>query len=83
MAQAVTTSLIDEIVEFLASSPTPQAIIDFKLSDALEERALDLAAINGRRMLTPEERAEMDEFLRMDHLITMLKLKTSIENALL
>jgi hypothetical protein len=50
--------LLDEITDFLASSPAPQEIVAFKPSEALERRALDLLQRNRENRLTAEERAE-------------------------
>lgn len=73
--------LLDEITDFLASSPTPQEIITFKPSEVLERRALDLLQRNRENRLTTEERAEMEEFMRMDHFMTLLKAKARLKLA--
>lgn len=67
---------MDEVMDFLASMPTPQQIIDFKVSDAVNERLHHLLDNNRNRILNPEEQAELDEFLRMDHFLIMLKART-------
>lgn len=81
MAVAQPTMLLDEITDFLATSPTPQAIIAFKPSETLERRALELLQLNRDNRLTAEERAEMDEFMRMDHFMTLLKAKARLKLA--
>jgi hypothetical protein len=76
LVQAVT--LINEITDFLAASPSAEEIIAFKLSDALSERALELLEANRRNNLSPTEREEMNEYIRMEHFMTVLKAKTRL-----
>ena len=73
------TMLLEEITDFLAASPGPQEIIDFKPSEVLERRALELLQRNRENCLTGEERAEMQEFMRMDHFMTLLKAKARLK----
>lgn len=75
------TTLFDEIIEFLASTATPEQILAFKPSEALDQRLHFLLDKNSSTMLTPDERAELDEFLRMNHLLKMLKLKARLRQA--
>jgi hypothetical protein len=79
MATAQPVALLDEITDFLASGPTPQQIIDFRPSQALEHRALDLLTRNRENRLTPEERVEMEDFMRMEHFMTLLKAKARLK----
>jgi hypothetical protein len=81
MAAVQPVLLLDEITDFLTTSPTPQEIIAFKPSEVLEQRALDLLQRNRENRLTTHERAEMEEFMRMDHFMTLLKAKARIKLA--
>jgi hypothetical protein len=81
MAVAPPDTLFDVITDFLATEPTADQIIAYRLPQALEQRALDLLERNRQNVLTPEERAEMDEFLRINHLINMLKYKVRLKLA--
>jgi len=81
MTVAQPTLLIDEITDFLAASPAPQEIIAFKPSEILERRALDLLQRNRENRLSMQERAEMEEFMRMDHFMTLLKAKARLKLA--
>lgn len=65
--------LFDEILDFLASTPTPQAILEFRPSEQLQSRASSLLDKNRSGELTGDERHELDEFQRMNHFMTMLK----------
>ena len=68
-------TFFNEILDFLASSPTPEQIVSFKTSEALNERLHYLLDQNGEGQLSAEERAELDEFLKIDHVFTMLKIR--------
>jgi hypothetical protein len=81
MAVAPTNLLFDEILDFLASTPTPEQIIAFKPSEALDQRLHFLLDQNSHDRITAEERSELDEFLRMDHFMTMLKIRTRLKLA--
>jgi hypothetical protein len=75
MAVAPSSTLFDEVIEFLASMPSSGAILAFKPSAMLEQRLTYLMEQNKRDFITRDERAELDEFLRMNHLINMLKIR--------
>ena len=75
MAVAQPDTLFTEIIDFLASTPTPEGIVAFKPSDQLEQRLSYLLNRNGEAALTAEERQELDEFLRMNHFMNMLKIR--------
>lgn len=72
---APSETLFAEIIEFLASTPTPERIIAFKPSEQLELRLNYLLSQNRQDTLTDNERQELDEFLRMNHFMNMLKIR--------
>jgi hypothetical protein len=63
-----------EVLRFLVSSPTPEAIIAFHASDETQARARQLLDANKENRLTPEEQAELDEFERVNHFVRLLKI---------
>lgn len=63
----------EEVYRFLISSPTPEQIVGFHASDATQERVRELLSANKTRGLTPEEEAELDEFERVNHVVTIFK----------
>lgn len=67
--------LLDEALDFLASSPTPEQIIAFSPSEALQERSRYLLERNRDSTLTDDERAELDELARLNHFMSMLKIR--------
>lgn len=62
-----------EIVEFFAAGTTPQAIVNFQLSEQAKERVADLVYRHNHESLTHEEKNELDNFLHIEHLLTLIK----------
>lgn len=81
MAIAKTHTILDEIAEFFMSRPTAEEIADFQVSEAGQKRASELLERNRQNVLTPDEHAEMEEFMRVDHVMTVLKLKVKLKLA--
>lgn len=79
MVVATPTRLVDEITSFLAKNPTPEQIISYRVPEIFEQRAAELLEINRTVGLSAQQREEMNEFLRMDHFMTMLKAKSRPE----
>jgi hypothetical protein len=63
----------NEVFEFLVTAPTPEAIIAFQPSDKQQTRVSDLLERNRSGILTPDERAELEEYSRLNHFMRMLK----------
>ena len=82
-ANTLQESAFHEIYEFLTSSPTPQAIINFHPSEATRQRVQSLLQANKERTLTPQETRELDEFADLEHLVRMLKIyaRARLDNA--
>jgi hypothetical protein len=78
MALAPGTTISDVVTDFLASAPTLEEIARYRLPDELQARAHDLLEKNRQGSLTDEERAEMEEFRRIDHLLTLIKAKARL-----
>jgi len=81
MAAAEPDTLFSEIIDFLVSAPTPAELIAFKPSVRLEQRLSDLLERKRRDALADAERAELDEFLRMNHFMNMLKIRARQKQA--
>ncbi len=65
----------DEVYEFLLSAPTPQDVIAFRPSAPTQSRINTLLERNKEGDLTSDQQAELDEFLRVEHFVRMLKIK--------
>jgi hypothetical protein len=69
------TTLLDEVLDFLASTPTPEQIIAFRPSDRMQARVRELLERNRNGLLSSEESAELDEISRLNHFVSMLKIR--------
>ena len=70
------TIAFDEIIAFLASAPSSEAIIAFQPPEQLQARMHDLMQKNRQDTLSAEEEIELDEFLRMNRFMSRLQAKT-------
>ena len=75
MAFAPTDTLFDTVLDFLASTPTPEQIIAYQPPEPLQQRLSELLAQNRSGGLSATEQTELDEFLRMNRFMSRLKLK--------
>lgn len=67
------------ITDFLASDPTSDEIIAYRLPPDLESRAHDLLERSGEGQLTFDEQLEMYDFMRADEMMSLLKAKTRLK----
>jgi hypothetical protein len=65
----------DEIVDFLVQHIPAQALAEFKASDAARQRVWDLVAKEKESGLPSQEKMELDDFLKLEHLIVLAKAK--------
>jgi len=61
------------VLDFLASNPTPEEIVNFRPTSEMQERLSALLLRSQNEQLTESERQELDEYERIEHLIIMLK----------
>jgi len=66
------------ITDFLATNPTPQEIIEFRLPEELEARTHYLLERNREDEITSVEHKEMFDFVRIDKMMSLLKIKMRI-----
>ncbi|HKV85891.1 MAG TPA: hypothetical protein VJN88_15165 [Ktedonobacterales bacterium] len=62
-----------EVIQFLAGQPTPQEIVDFKLSEPAAERFCVLLEAKRTRPLADDEQEEAETYLNMDHFMRLMK----------
>ena len=63
----------DEFVDFLTAGTTPQDVIDFRPSDAIKARVTELIHRQKTTALTPDETAELNQYLQIEHLMRLAK----------
>jgi len=65
----------EEFVEFITSSPTLKQIAEFRLSDTAEAQISYLLDANRNGTITDEEEAELDDYLRLEHIMRRAKIR--------
>ncbi|MCU0493745.1 MAG: hypothetical protein MUD01_19315 [Chloroflexaceae bacterium] len=78
MSAVIQKSLFDEITDFLASHPSDIDIIGYRLPEALAARAIDLLERHAEDGLSDEEVREMEDFIRIEAMMSLLKAKASL-----
>lgn len=71
-------ALFDEVLDFLASSPTAEQIVNYHSPVALQQRLSELLQKNRNVRLADAEEEELQEFLRMNRFMSRLKLKARL-----
>jgi hypothetical protein len=67
------STIVDEIMDFLSSTPTPEQIVAFQPTKTAQGRLRALLKKRHSGGLTPEEQAEFDEFTQLNHFMSLLK----------
>lgn len=70
----LTTSAVDEIVNFIASE-NPTGLLNFKASETTKKRVFDLIDKSKNSELTDKEQAELDHYLLLEHLMRLAKIR--------
>ncbi len=68
-------ALLDEITEFLLTRPTAEDIIASHAFETLDARLHKFLDKNSAGVLDRDERAELDRFLQLNHMLIVLKAK--------
>ena len=71
----------DEVVEFLAREISPAALIAFQPSETTRRRVWELVKKEKEEGLTPEEKCELDDYERLEHLLILAKARARIPRA--
>jgi hypothetical protein len=73
LRQSTAYPVFDELIDFLASGPTPQQIIAHKIAPDIQARLEELLDKNREAGLTEAEAAEMNAFRQVNHVLIRLK----------
>jgi len=79
MSLAPSETLFDEITGFLAAGPSSAEILAYRPSDMLDQHLHELLDRNAEDELSPAEEDELNEFLRMNHLLKMIQAKARLK----
>ena len=64
-----------EIIDFIAAGTTPEAVAHFRPSLASQNRVTELMERERETGLSGEEKAELDHFIELEHILRMAKAK--------
>jgi hypothetical protein len=77
MALNIVSPVYGELVDYLAQTATPEQILGFKVSEAMQKRADELLERNSEGDLTPEEALELQQMLQFDRMVSLLKARAA------
>jgi hypothetical protein len=63
----------EEIVDFIAAGTTPNRVAHFEASLETQERVANLVDREKTIGLSPDETAELDSYLKLEHLMRLAK----------
>jgi hypothetical protein len=67
------TRAYEEIIDFIAAGTTPESLINFQPSESAKERVADLIFREKNGTLSETERAELDNYMVLEHLLRLAK----------
>jgi hypothetical protein len=65
--------IYQELVDFIASGTTPSSVIAFQPSEETKARVADLIHREKTSGLSPEETAQLNHFLEIEHILRLAK----------
>jgi hypothetical protein len=65
----------DEILDFLVEQIPARSLANFRASDGARRRVWTLIAKEKESGLLPEEKVELDDYLKLEHLVVLAKAK--------
>jgi hypothetical protein len=68
----------DELLDFLVGQIPGTALADFQASDQARQRVWALIAKEKETGLLPEEKLELDDYLKLEHLLVLAKAKARL-----
>jgi hypothetical protein len=64
-----------EIIDFIAAGTTPEAVVRFRPSPEAQHRIAELIEREKESGLSEEEKAELEHFSELEHILRMAKAK--------
>ncbi|HEY6333777.1 MAG TPA: hypothetical protein VI756_30955 [Blastocatellia bacterium] len=68
----------EEIIEFIAAGSTPGSVIAYRPSEATRERVRDLIDKEKTSGLSADEKAELDHYLELEHIMRLAKARAHL-----
>lgn len=67
------TRAYEELIEFIAAGTDPSSVIAFQPSDVVKERVAELISQEKAAGLSPDEKAELNHYMQLEHLMRLAK----------
>ena len=67
------TRAYEEIIDFIAAGTSPRDVVAYQPSEASKARVADLIQREKTTGLAPEETAELDHYLQLEHVMRLAK----------
>lgn len=61
------------IIDFIAAGTTPAAVVAFRPSDSVQQRVSELVERSKDGSISAEDQSELDDYLRLEHIMIMAK----------
>jgi hypothetical protein len=71
----VATPAYFEIIDFIAAGTTPESVANFRPSPEAQQRVAELIEREKETGLSADEKAELDHFMELEHILRMAKAK--------
>jgi hypothetical protein len=71
-------TVYDELIDFIAAGSTPEQVAAFSPSEAVQDRVWDLVRREKEGSLGPDEKAELDYYAQLEHILRMAKAKARL-----
>lgn len=68
--------LYEDVLEFLAGGPSIQQVVEYRPSAVAQQRFSALLEADRQRALSLEEEEELDHYIQMDRMLSLLKAKS-------
>ena len=75
---SLTQRVYGEVIELLAHGGGPEAVIEFRSSDAVQDRAYELVYRKREGTLTAIEERELDAYEEREHFVRMAKARARL-----
>jgi hypothetical protein len=68
----------DELLGFLVDQIPRSTLVSFQASEGARQRVWELVAKEKEHGLLPEEKLELDDYLKLEHLLVLAKAKARL-----
>ena len=80
MSYGVPMRAADEVVAFIAREISPEALVSFRPSESTRQRVWELVHKEKETGLTPDEKSELDDYERLEHLLILARAQARRKN---